>query len=504
MTATMPTQTPQPTDQNRHSPYTNFDRLFIDGRWVAGRSEHTVQSINPYSQSPLLEIPAANQQDIDTAYQAARRAQKSWAATPPSDRAKLIRRAAEIMDKRREEMIGWSIREAGSPRKKAALEWQIARDVMDQAIAAPYAIEGRILPSDIPGKESFVYRQPVGVVAIVSPWDFAMNLANRSIAPAIAVGNAVVVKPPSATPVTGGLIFAKIFEEAGLPPGVFNVVVGSAREIGDSFVSHPIPRVVTFTGSTQAGRRIGEMAMTSPIMKKVSLELGGNSPFVVLDDADVELAVKAAVFGKFLNSGQICMSINRIIVADAVYEQFVDRFVDRVRQLKVGDPNDADTDIGPIIDQRQLQSHLKHIEAARQEGARELLGGEPDGLVLPPHVFSEVTNQMSVAREELFGPIAPILKVSSETEALEIANDTEYGLASAVFTKDEARGLRFARGMEAGMTHINDQTVNDLPNAPFGGEKNSGIGRFGGNWILEEFTTSHWITVQHTPRSYPI
>lgn len=501
MTATAPN--PSTRTNQAPAPYTGLERLFIGGRWVSGRSQHTVKPIDPYHRAVIMEIPAANQQDIDDAFQAAKKAQVEWANTLPSDRSKVMRRAADIMDARREEMIAWSIREAGSPRKKATLEWQIARNLMDQAISAPYAAQGHILPSDIPGKESRVYRQPVGVVSVVSPWDFALNLANRSISPALAVGNAVVVKPPSATPVTGGLIFAKIFEEAGLPPGVLNVVVGSAREIGDSFVSHPIPRVVTFTGSTKAGRHIGELAMSSPIMKRVSLELGGNSPFVVLDDADLDLAVKAAVFGKFLNSGQICMSINRLIIQEPVYDEFVDRFVDRVRRLKLGDPNNPDTDIGPVINEAQLQSHLKHIESARQEGARQLLGGDLEGLMLPPHVFGDVNNQMTIAREELFGPIAPILKARNEAEALEIANDTEYGLSSAVFTQDEGRGTRFALQMQAGMTHVNDQTVNDLPNAPFGGEKNSGIGRFGGNWIIEEFTTDHWITIQHSPRTYP-
>lgn len=502
MTATAPRKTPQPAG-NAPTPYTELDRLFIGGKWVGGRSEHRLSPIDPYRQTAIMEIPAANQQDIDEAYETAQKAQKDWAKTSPSERSTVMRRAVEIMEARKEEMIAWSIREAGSPRKKAALEWQVAHDVMQQAVSAPHASEGRILPSDIPGKESRVYRQPVGVVAVVSPWDFALNLANRSIAPALALGNAVVVKPPSATPVSGGLILAKVFEEAGLPPGVLSVVAGSAREIGDAFVSHPIPRVVTFTGSTKAGRHIGELAMSSPIMKRVSLELGGNSPFVVLDDADLDLAVKAAVFGKFLNSGQICMSINRLIVDQKVYDEFVDRFVDRVRNLKVGDPNDPDTDVGPIINEAQLKSHLKHIETAQQEGARQLLGGDPDGLVLPPHVYGNVTNQMTIAREELFGPIAPILSVRDEVEALAIANDTEYGLSSAVFTQDEGRGLRFALQIEAGMTHINDQTVNDLPNAPFGGEKNSGIGRFGGNWAIEEFTTDHWVTVQHTPRDYP-
>ncbi|MEH1820290.1 MAG: aldehyde dehydrogenase family protein [Nostoc sp.] len=504
MTTTTPNRTTNSNPSNSPVPYTGFDRLFIGGRWVTGRSEHKLQPINPYRQDVIMEILAADKRDLEDAYQEAQRNQVAWAETLPSERSLIMRRAADIMDARREEIISWSIREAGSPRKKAILEWIAARDVMEQAVSAPYGVLGRILPSDIPGKESRVYRRPVGVVGVISPWDFALNLTNRSVAPALALGNAVVLKPPSNTPVTGGLIFAKIFEEAGLPPGVFSVVAGPAREIGDAFVSHPIPRVITFTGSTKAGRHIGELTMTSPMMKRASLELGGNSPLVVLDDADLELAVKAAVFGKFLNSGQICMSINRLIVDEQVHDEFVDRFVDRVRNLKMGDPNEADTDIGPIINEAQLNSHLKHIQKAHEEGARQLLGGDPDGLMLPPHVFVDVNNQMSVAREEMFGPIASIIKVRDEAEALQVANDTEYGLSSAVFTRDEGRGLRFARSMQAGMTHINDQTVNDLANAPFGGEKNSGIGRFGGNWAIEEFTTDHWITVQQTPRTYPL
>ncbi|KAF3884927.1 MULTISPECIES: aldehyde dehydrogenase family protein [Nostocales] len=501
MTATTSNRTTHATD-NAPAPYTGLDRLFISGRWIAGRSEHKVRPINPYSQTTIMEIPAANEQDIDDAYRTAKEAQVEWAKALPSERSRVMQRAVEIMEARREEIVSWLIREAGSPRTKAMLEWQAAHDLMQQAVAIPYQAEGHLLPSDIPGKESRVYRQPVGVVGVVSPWDFALHLANRSIAPALALGNAVVQKPPSNTPISGGLILAKIYEEAGLPAGVFSVVAGPAHEIGDVFVGHSIPRVITFTGSTKAGRHIGKQAMDSPVMKRVSLELGGNSPLVVLDDADLELAVNAAVFGKFLNQGQICMSVNRLIVDRRVHDEFVDRFVHRVGNLKMGDPNDADTVIGPIVDRSQLDSLMKHIQAAHQDGARQRLGGDPDGLMLPPHIFVDVTNQMSVAREELFGPVAPIIKVRDEAEALQVANDTEYGLSSAVFTRDERRGLHFALQMEAGMTHINDQTVNDLPNAPFGGEKNSGIGRFGGSWAVAEFTTDRWVTVQRTPRTY--
>jgi aldehyde dehydrogenase (NAD+) len=386
---------------------------------------------------------------------------------------------------------------------KANVEWDSAHAIMLEAASAPYRVQGRILPSDIPGKENRVYRQPVGVVGVISPWNFPLHLSNRSVAPALAVGNAVVIKPASDTPVTGGLLLAKIYEEAGLPPGVLSVVVGPGSVIGDAFVLHPVPRVISFTGSTPVGRRIAELAAKSPMLKRVALELGGNSPFIILDDADLDLAVNAAVFGKFLHQGQICMITNRIIVDASIYDQFVERFTARVLTLKVGDPNNADTAIGPIINKSQLEGLIKHIENARSSGARQTAGGAPNGFLLPPHVFADVTPRMQIAQDEMFGPVVSVIKVAGEEEALRVANDTEYGLSSAVFTRDVERGVRVALQVKAGMTHVNDQPVNDLPNCPFGGEKNSGLGRFGGDWIIEEFTTDHWISVQHTPRQFP-
>lgn len=348
-----------------------------------------------------------------------------------------------------------------------------------------------------------MYRKPVGVVGVISPWNWSFQLTARSAAPALAVGNAVVVKPASDTPVTGGLLFAKIFEEAGLPAGVLSVIVGAGSEIGDAFVTHPIPRVISFTGSTPVGRNIARLAAEGPMLKRLELELGGNGPFVVLNDADLGQAVEAAVFGKFLHQGQTCMSVNRFIIEERVHDEFVERFADRVRQLKVGDPDAADTMIGPIINESQLNGLQQRIHDAISSGAHKMVGGDAQGLVLPPHVFSQVTNQMPLAQTESFGPIAPIIRARNETDALNIANDTDLGLAAAVFTQDVERGLRFAQQLESGMAHINDQPVNDLPYNPFGGEKNSGVGRFNGVWAVAAFTTDQWITVQHTPRHYP-
>jgi aldehyde dehydrogenase (NAD+) len=485
------------------TPYKTFSGQYIAGEWRAGRAGTALSDRDPYTGALIAEIAQANLDDLDAAYRAAARAQPDWARRLPAERAVLFLRAATIMDARHEEIVSWLIRESGSTRIKAEMEWGAVRGGMIEAASMPGRATGQILPVDVDGKESRVYRSPLGVIGVISPWNWPMHLSHRSIAPALALGNAVVVKPADDTPVTGGLLIARIYEEAGLPAGLLNVVIGEVRQIGDPFTLHPVPKFISFTGSTAVGQHIGGLAMTGPTLKRVALELGGNAPCVVLADADLDLAVRAAVFGRFLHQGQICMSSNRIIVDAAIYDEFVERFVARASALKCGDPNDPETAIGPIINQRQLDGMKKHIAAAKVAGVQQLLGGDPDGLVLPPHVFAGVDNQSDLAQAELFGPIAPIIRAKDEADALRIANQTQFGLASAVFTRDEGRGLRFARQIEAGMTHINDISVNDFPNNMFGGEKNSGLGRFNGDWIIAEFTTDHLITVQHDPRQYP-
>lgn len=480
-----------------------LDRQFIAGEWRPGRSGTTAADVDPFTGDTIAEIALADLADLDEAYRVAQSAQADWAASLPMERASVMNRAVDVMEQRKDEIIDWLIREAGSTRLKATMEWSTVNAVMREASRQAYGTEGLILPSDVPGKEGRVYRQPVGVVGVISPWNWPLQLSSRSVAPALAVGNAVVLKPASDTPITGGLLLASIFEDAGLPAGVFNVVIGAGRDIGDAFVQHPTPRVISFTGSTPVGRGIAHKAADSKILKRLELELGGNSPMVVLDDAELDLAVNAAVFGRFLHQGQICMSVNRLIVDEAIHDDFVDLFAERVRGLKVGDPHDEDTAIGPIINQSQLDGLRGKIENARSSRAREIVGGDADGLVLPPHVFADVANDQELAKEEIFGPIAPIIRARGEEDALRLANDTTAGLSSAVFTSDVTRGIAFAKRVEAGMTHVNDQSVNDLANQPFGGEKNSGIGRFGGDWAVAAFTTDHWVTVQHEPRPYP-
>ncbi|MFJ3121211.1 aldehyde dehydrogenase family protein [Pseudomonas protegens] len=483
--------------------YPVFGQQFIAGVWCNGRDSAVLQVNNPFDGSLLSEIVQADSKDLDEAYQKAAEAQKKWAATSPAERAAVLHRVVQIFDQRREEIIDWLIRESGSTRIKAQIEWGAARGITLESASFPARVHGKILPSNIPGKENRVYREPLGVVGVISPWNFPLHLSQRSVAPALALGNAVVIKPASDTPVTGGLLLARIYEEAGLPAGLLSVLVGSGAKIGDAFVEHEVPKFISFTGSTPVGLNIGRLASSGKHLKHVALELGGNSPFVVLADADLEQAVNAAVMGKFLHQGQICMAINRIIVEEGLYDAFVARYAQRVSALKVGNPHDADTVIGPIINAKQLRGLVAKISRAKEEGARFVVEGQLVGQLLPPHVFADVTPDMEIAREEIFGPLVGIQRARDEIHALELANDSKYGLSSAVFTSSMERGVRFARQIKAGMTHINDIPVNDEAHVPFGGEKNSGLGRFNGEWAIEEFTTDHWISVQHCPRHYP-
>ena len=488
---------------SRPAAYENLGLQAIAGQWRAGSAGRSMAVTNPFNNEELLTIELATRADLDEAYQAAKAAQEEWAKTGPAQRAAIMVKAVEIFDQRREEIVNWIIQESGSTRIKAEIEWGAARAITLESASLASRVHGRIMASNVPGKENRVYREPLGVIGVISPWNFPLHLTARSASPALALGNSVVIKPASDTPVTGGLLLARIFEEAGLPQGVLNVVVGAGSEIGDAFVEHPVPGFISFTGSTQVGRNIGRIASGGEHLKHVALELGGNSPFVVLADADLEQAVHAAVVGKFLHQGQICMAINRIIVEEPVYEAFCERYAARVKALQYGDPSDPKTVVGPVINAKQLAGLKEKIATAKAEGAKVLVENEPQGNVMPPHVFADVKADMDIAREEIFGPLVGIQCARDEAHALELANMSEYGLSSAVFTQNLERGVRFARRVHAGMTHINDIPVNDEPNAPFGGEKNSGLGRFNGDWAIEEFTTDHWISVQHEPRQYP-
>lgn len=472
------------------------DSHLIAGTWQEGASDRVATDINPYDGSVLTEIRQASTADVDTAYEAARKAQSAWAATPPAKRQAIMYRAAELMEQRREEIVDWLIAESGSTRSKANLEVTLAVAITRESASFPARAHGRTSPSNTPGKENRIYRVAKGVIGVISPWNFPLHLSIRSVAPALALGNAVVIKPASDTPVTGGIIPARIFEEAGVPAGAISTVAGAGSEIGDHFVTHPVPAFISFTGSTPVGQRVGSLAINGGPMKQVALELGGNAPLVVLDDADLDAAVQAAAVGSFLHQGQICMAVNRIIVDQSLYEEFLEKFEVAVKNLPVGDPSEEKTFIGPVINDSQLNGLTKKIETATLEGARTILAGPVEGRLVHPHIFADVTPDMEIAREEIFGPLVGVLKAQDEDHAVELANDTEFGLSAAVFTTDLDRGAQFGLRIESGMVQVNDLTVNDEPHVMFGGAKNSGLGRFNGDWAIEEFTTDRWIGVK--------
>lgn len=478
------------------------DQIFING-WREGRSERVATDNNPFDDSEIVSIRQASREDVDEAYAVAKKAQVEWAALPPKERAAVMERAAAFLKENYDAITALIRAESGSSAIKAGVEVGLSIGSLKEAATYPTRITGSIHPSNTPGKTNYVFREPRGVVGVISPWNFPLTLSMRSVAPALACGNAVVLKPASDTPIAGGTLLAHIFEAAGLPKGVLSVVVGAGSEIGDHFVESSVPSLISFTGSTPVGKQIGETALGGESIKQVALELGGNAPMVVLDDADLDLAVGAATMGKFLHQGQICMSINRIIVHADVYDEFVERYAERVRTVKYGNQLEDSTIVGPVVNDSQLESVSAKIKQAREEGARAVVEGPIEGRVIAPHVFADVTPDMELFREEIFGPVVGITRANDEEHALELANDTEFGLSSAVFTRDLTRGMRFARRVEAGMTHVNDITVNDEAHVMFGGEKNSGIGRFNGEWAIEEFTTDHWVSVTDGNNQFP-
>ena len=479
------------------------NQIFING-WVDGSSERSTTTLNPFNGEEVATIRNASQEDVDKAYATAAEVQKEWAAVPPVKKARILNKAAQFIEDNRDAIVELIRRESGSTALKANIEAGLAMASLREAATFPARITGQILPSNTPGKSNYVFREALGVVGVISPWNFPFALSMRSVAPALACGNGVVLKPASDTPIVGGTLLAHIFEAAGLPTGLFNVVVGAGSEIGDYFVEHRIPRLISFTGSTPVGKQVGATATGGRYIKKVALELGGNAPMVVLSDADINKAVAAASMGSFLHQGQICMAVNRIIVEAPVYDQFLEAFAARAGNVAYGDQLDDSVMVGPIVNDSQVESVSGKIDLAREQGAREVVAGPIEGRVIAPHVFADVTPDMELFREEIFGPVVGVVKADNEEHALELANDTEFGLSSAVFTEDLQRGINFARRVEAGMTHINDITVNDEAHVMFGGEKNSGLGRFNGEWAIDEFTTDHWVSVTTGTDAYPI
>lgn len=464
------------------SRYDGFTTMPLGRHWRAGSSGKIATDTDPWSGATLAEIPLAGTGDLDDAFTAAEGAQREWAARPPADRADVMRSAATVLEARREEVTGWLIHETGAPVAAADLEWNLAREAMLAAAALPYQVTGRIVPSDLAGRQTRICRVPAGVIAVISPASFPLRISSRATAPALAAGNAVVLKPSSDTPVTGGLLIAKIFREAGLPAGLLSVVIAAGAEVSEAITGHRVPRVISFAGSAAAGRILARQAGG----KRLIGQAGTDGPLVVLEDADLARAADAAVFGSFAGQDQVCLITRRIAVHRKVYDEFTDRLVTLAGCLRAGDPADADTDIGPVGNARRLAAIRDAVERARAEGARQVLGGEPAGparLLLPPHVLLARDNVAST-REELAGPVITIVRARDERDALRIANETGYGRSSAVFTRDTERGARVALGLNAAMTHVNDAPVNgDATDDP------------DGRRAIGDLTAERWVSV---------
>ncbi|MEV0276816.1 aldehyde dehydrogenase family protein [Streptomyces sp. NPDC050610] len=482
----------------------SFDELayqYIGGEWRAGSGSWDIVDFNPYDGEKLASITVATVEEIDLAYRAAERAQPAWGATNPYRRRLVFERALRVIDDREDELAAAITAECGGTAVKAAFELHLVREFLREAIHLALQAEGRILPSPDDGKENRLYRLPVGVVGVISPFNFPFLLSVKSVAPALALGNAVVLKPHQNTPVCGGGLVAKVFEEAGLPGGVLNVVITDIAEIGDALIEHPVPKVISFTGSDKVGRHVATVAAAN--FKRTILELGGNSALIVLDDADVDYAVDAAVFSRFIHQGQVCMAANRVLVDRRVEREFTEKFVAKVKSLKVGDPRDPATHIGPLINAGQAEAVSALVDQTVADGATALVHGTADGTLVGPSVLTGLPEGSPVLGQEIFGPVALLIPFDGEDEAVRIANSTQYGLSGAVHTGDVERGVRIAKRIDTGMIHVNDGTVHDEAIVPFGGEKNSGVGRLNGDSMVDAFTTTKWISIQHGRSRFP-
>ncbi|MYY03484.1 MULTISPECIES: aldehyde dehydrogenase family protein [unclassified Streptomyces] len=474
---------------------------YIDGEWRTGTGSWDIIDFNPYNGEKLAAITIATAAEVDLAYRAAERAQGEWATASPYRRRDVLERALRVTEELADEIVEASIDELGGTRSKAEYELALTQEFLREAARQALSPDGRILPSAVDGKENRLYRLPVGVVGVIGPFNFPFLVTMKSVAPALALGNAVVIKPNQNAPVLGGGLIAKIFEEAGLPAGLVNVVVTDIAEIGDAFIVHPVPKVISFTGSDRVGRHVA--ATAGGLFKRTILGLSGNGALVVLDDADIDYAVDAAVHSRFVYQGQVCMAANRILVDRKVAAEFTERFSARVAALKTGDPREADTCIGPVINTFHADSLAALVDQALAEGARATVRGRVRGNLVEPTVLTGLPDDSPLHAQEIFGPVALLVPFDGEDDAVRIVNESPYGLSGAVHTASTERGVRFAQRVHSGMFHVNDSTVQDDPGIAFGGEKNSGLGRLNGDAAVEAFTTQKWISVQHGRSVFP-
>ena len=458
---------------------------------------------NPLTGEVATTVKAASVEDAHAAVAAAAAAFPAWSALGPNARRTALMKAAIALEARTEEFIDAMMSEIGATEGWARFNLTLAASTIREAAALTTQVAGEVIPSDRPGCIAMALREPVGVLLGIAPWNAPIILGVRAVATPLACGNTVVLKASEQCPRTHALI-GETFSEA-LPEGAVSIVTNApadAAEIVGALIDHPEVKRINFTGSTHVGKIIARRAAEH--LKPTLLELGGKAPLIVLDDADLDEAVKAAAFGAFMNQGQICMSTERIIVLDAVADEFNRRFKEKVESMPVGDPREGKTPLGAVVDQKTVDWVRELVNDAIANGAEQLVGGEANGVLIPAHVIDRVTPEMRLFREESFGPVVGVIRARDEAHAIELANDTEYGLSAAVFTRDTARGLRVAKQIKSGICHINGPTVHDEAQMPFGGVKASGYGRFGGRAGIDAFTELRWITIETQRGHYPI
>ncbi|MFT4192978.1 MAG: aldehyde dehydrogenase [Comamonas sp.] len=478
-------------------------KMLINGERLAARNGATFERRNPLDGQVATVAPAATAEDARAAIQAAAAAFPAWAAFGPSERRDLLAKAADSLERRLDDFVRAMAAETGASALWAGFNVHLAAGMLREAAALTTRIAGEVIPSDVPGSLALGVRQPAGVVLGIAPWNAPVILGVRAIATPLACGNTVVFKGSELCPETHGLIIEAV-QEAGLPAGVVNFITNAPADAGavvEAVIAEPAVRRVNFTGSTRVGRIIAQTC--AKYLKRAVLELGGKAPLLVLEDADLDAAVNGAAFGAFANSGQICMSTERIVVVESIADEFVRKFAAKAASLPLGDPRQGPVVLGSVVDQSTVERCNALIDDAVAKGARVVVGGKSDSTLMRATVLDHVTAEMAIYHEESFGPVKPVVRVRDEEEAIRVANDNAFGLSAAVFTRDTARGWNVARRIESGICHVNGPTVHDEAQMPFGGVKQSGYGHFGGLAGVHEFTDLRWITLQTTPRHYP-
>ena len=464
----------------------------------------TFERINPVTNLPASSAAAMTVAEARAVADRAEAGFPAWAALGPNARRAVLNKAATALESRKDAFVKAMMDEVGATGGWAMFNLMLAVGMTREAAALTTQVSGEVIPSDKPGCLALALREPVGVILGIAPWNAPIILGVRAIATALACGNAVILKASELCPRTHELII-EAFAEAGFPPGVVNVVTNApedAAQVVGALIDHPAVRRVNFTGSTAVGRVIARRCADQ--LKPCLLELGGKAPLLVLEDADLDEAVKAAAFGAFMNQGQICMSTERIIVVEAVADEFARRFAAKAAAMATGDPREGKTPLGAVADPRTVQRVNSLIDDATGQGARVIAGGRADTVLMPATVVAGVTASMKLYRDESFGPVVAVIRAKDEADAIRLANDSEYGLVAAVFTRDTARGLLVARQIRSGMCHINGPTVHDEAQMPFGGVGASGYGRFGGKAGIDQFTELRWITIETLPGHFPI